>query len=493
MTKRLYILPLLLLLAGMLQAAPRLTVVVAVDGLQQDDLTRMRNYWPQGGLRTMSEEALQTNIRLPFLVYGGAETPATLFSGVNPCEHGVSGDKYYLRSTRSTKSTFNAPDQKGIGTSLSVSPDALRCLTWTDHFRLMAGERAEIYAIGLDANTTMCMAGHSANACCWFDAEQLKWVTTTYYDGGLPSAADKQNAGGRIQELNLREWTPRMDVAQYMNATAEEKKKSWSYTGFAGGHAPVMNDLVVELALALQKDKHLGEDIVPDLLMLQMTVLSPKAKCDFIESGEQEDMYLSVNQDLGYLQEQLNKHLGKDKYQLLVVGLPRKGMSDQQLEKAGMPKHIFNVDRAAALIGTYLMALYGHERWIDGGYGQAIFLNKTLIEQKKLSLENMRRQVSEFLLEFEGVQGACPASELGIMSGSKEVEKLQHSLTKTSRGDVVFWLEENWVSIEREGKEMDFVTQREPMVPVMLWSGTYRNFPEKSSINALNLYELLFD
>ena len=35
---------------------PRLTVVVVVDGMTQDNLNQLRPFWSAGGLRTMSEE-----------------------------------------------------------------------------------------------------------------------------------------------------------------------------------------------------------------------------------------------------------------------------------------------------------------------------------------------------------------------------------------------------------------------------------------------------
>ena len=56
----------------MAQATPRLTVIVAVDGMQQEELSAMRTFWPQGGLRTLQEEAFQAEISFPHLVFGGA-------------------------------------------------------------------------------------------------------------------------------------------------------------------------------------------------------------------------------------------------------------------------------------------------------------------------------------------------------------------------------------------------------------------------------------
>lgn len=40
-------------------ANPRLTVVVVVDGMTQENLDNLRSYWSVGGLRSLSEEAFQ--------------------------------------------------------------------------------------------------------------------------------------------------------------------------------------------------------------------------------------------------------------------------------------------------------------------------------------------------------------------------------------------------------------------------------------------------
>ena len=477
----------------MAQATPRLTVIVAVDGMQQEELSAMRTFWPQGGLRTLQEEAFQAELSFPHLVFGGAESVATLMTGVSPQEHGISADGYFSRSDRKTHAIFADADFKGIGTKQTFSPNDLLATTLSDRFRRMSGEKSMIYAVGLDPYTTLCMAGHSANACCWMDAKENRWATTSYYTEGLPAAADKMNTSDRFNEAESKVWTPRMDVLQYMHPTPQEKKKSFSYTGLQKGHSPIANELIIELALAIQKDRKMGEDPLPDLLLLQLTTLSPKAQSDHIESAEQEEMYLSVNQNIGFLMEQLDKRIGKENYQILVVGLPRLGSSQAQLQLSGLPRKAFNLDRAIALASTYLMALYGHERWIDGGYGHAIYLNRTLIEQKKLPLETIRKQVSNFMLEFSGVQGACSASELSLMQGNAEAVRLRESMQKRTMGDVVFWLEENWVVMNADDQPVDYVVDRNPLVPLLFWSGTLRNYPDRKAVHITTIQDLLFD
>ena len=467
-----------------LVAQPRLTVIVVVDGMTQENLTTMRPYWSAGGLRLLSEEAFQTTATFPHQVYGGQETMATIMTGATPAHHSVMADYYFNRNERTANAILQDPNASGIGTDYSMSPRSLLSTTITDAWRMHQGPQAKIYAIGLLPQATIIMAGHAANACCWLDAAKQQWVTTSFYSEGLPAAADKMNISGRINTLAEREWTPRMDITMYNHPTDQEKKRGFTYlTKDYLLHSPAANTLVIELALAQQEAQKLGSDIYPDLLLLQLNTLSPKAESDAIESAEQEDMYMGINQDLGFLMEQLNKRIGKDKYQILVVGRPIKGYSTTTLEMANLPIQRFNSDRAAALIGTYLMAIHGHERWVDGGYGPFIYLNRMLIEKKRMSLEMIQRQVANFLMDFEGVQVAYPIHE-AILSEDK------NSIYRKHAGDVYFRLQDNWLLENSEEQAYDHVVQPQPEIPLLYWSGAMTSFPE-GTLQATDIKKLI--
>lgn len=395
-------------------------------------------------------------------------------------------DHYFSRSERQAIPILQDQQTSGIGTHLQLSPQSLISTTITDEWRMTQGEQAQIYAIGLQAQATILMAGHAANACCWLDASNQKWVTSSFYPEGLPTAADEMNIGGRIQMLAEREWTPRMDIAMYSKPTKKEAKRGFSYINKEDLlHSPAANTLVIELALAVQQSRQLGTDLQPDLLLLQLNTLSPKAESDAIETAEQEDMYMGINQDLGFLMEQLNKRIGKEHYQILVVGRPVKGYSVNMLNMANLKVQRFNADRAAALTGTYLMAIYGHERWVDGGYGPFIFLNRMLIEKKRMSLETIQRQVANFLMDFEGVQVAYPIHE-AITSEDKS------SIYRKHAGDVYFRLQDNWLLDNTENSSFDHVVQTQPFVPLLYWSGSMRSFPD-GKLQATDIKQLIIN
>lgn len=483
---RLYSTLIFSLLVSLIMAAPRLTVVAVVDGLSSENLSMLRPFWQKGGFRTLSEEAFQTTVAYPHLVYGGNETTATLMTGVTPDRHGYTMDNSFSRRDRLPHPMLEDKSVHGIGTKQHLSPKALLSHTVTDRMRLLY-PAAKIYAVGINAETTVLLAGHTANACCWIDSESQQWVATAAYSEGLPSAAYEQNKNARVGIYAAHQWTPRMEIPTYMCPTPQERKKSFSYVvGNVLKRAPEANTLVIELALALQKTEKLGTDATPDLLMLQLNTLSPAAQSDRIASAEHEDMYLRLNQDLGYLMEQLDKRIGKANYQLLVVGRPVLGTSAQTLQDIHMPIQPFSVDRAAALTGTYLMALYGHERWVDGGYGQSIYLNRTLIEQKRLSLETLQRQVANFLMDFEGVQIAMPSYE------AIHYPLLSRTLSKQHTGDVVFMLQPGWQLLQDDKHTIDHVVDDAPVSPVLLWSGTLRPMPLEP-LDATNVADLIFE
>lgn len=462
-----------LIISSTAMAAPRLTVAVVVDGMHQQTLDQLRPYWQQGGLRTLSEEAYQTTIRFPHIAYGGAECVATIMTGTTPSEHGIAADTYFRRSDRRSHPVLEDTDQQGVGCSLQLSPRNLLAATIGDALRVRYGERAHIYALGLDANTTITMAGHAADGCGWLDPESAQWVSSSYYGSSLPAALTAWNEGTRRQELLARTWVPRMDIDLYNAPTEQERKSGFSYpVAEQLMHSPVANTMVIEAALALQKQEHLGEDNIPDLLCLHLTTRSPRATTDQLRSAEQEDMYLWLNQDLGYLIDQLARIVGTQHLRVMVVGRPILGQDLEALSAARLPVNYFNVDRAAALTSTYLMALYGHERWVDGGYGQSIYLNRALIEQKHMSLPQLQQQVAAFLMDFEGVAAAFPFTEaLGSVA-------LANTVNKRCFGDVVFTLQPHWLLKANDTDLLDHVVEDNPVVPIMIWSGAYQAFPQ---------------
>ena len=426
---------------------PRLTVVIVADGLDTYSIEQMRNEWSDGGLYTLVERGAEGQCVFDMEVYGGHETTATLLTGELPAVHGYCMDEVFDRTDRTAHMSVEDKRAAGIGTMLKVSPRNILSPTLTDMVRLQYGELAQLYAIGQEAASTIIMAGHAANGCCWLDKQRMQWVTSSYYPKGLPAVADEVNAAGCIQQA----------------VNANKSKLLYPY---------MANEQVVDLALKLQESLHLGEDLVPDMLLMEVTTLPSGAKSDRIVSTEHENMYTRLNTQLGTLIITLQSRLGQANVDFVLVGRPVYGIGASFYKSAGMEVLEFDADRMAALTNAYLMALHGNERWVDGVHGQSVYLNRSLINRKRMSLREMQEEVAQFIVEFEGVQSAFVASDI---HNTVMVDRM----SKRYLGDVVFCLEAGRQLLEKEGKVWDRVVEPHPSSPVYIYSLHHQQLPKR--------------
>ncbi len=98
------------------------------------------------------------------------------------------------------------------------------------------------------------------------------------------------------------------------------------------------------------------------------------------------------------------------------------------------------------------MAIYGQEKWIEGYFAKNIYLNRNLISARKINLEEIRKTVCDFMIEFEGVQAAYESSELFNLAGDENSAsmKVRNSVHKTNLGDVTISLMPGWLEYDEK-------------------------------------------
>src|SRR5690606_17045330 len=71
-----------------------------------------------------------------------------------------------------------------------------------------------------------------------------------------------------------------------------------------------------------------------------------------------------------------------------------------------------------------------------------VFLDRQLIDQKGLDLEQVQNEVARFMLTREGIAGALPASTLERTEFTQGIRaRVQKGYNQKRSGDVVIWLE----------------------------------------------------
>lgn len=441
---------------------PRLVVGIMIDGLQQKHLDLMYNYFDSNGLRKIiGQGANCENVHYDIISAGNASDIATVMTGTIPYYNGVAGDNYYNRAAKEVKSILEDENEIGIGTKLTVSAHNLLSSTITDELMLANPNNSKTYSIALNAEDAIMMGGHTAKSAAWIDDSQMKWVGTSYYMDGLTHWADDMNTNGEFQAHANRLWNPLFGIATYnFHPVKEDRKSGFMYDPSSKKNqksnvsilknTPSANALVADLACKLITEQGLGADKYPDMLMLQFTVRTPNEKTTALQTAEKEDMYLRLDKDIQRIMQKIDTSVGLDKTVVFMFGNQTGVHSPAELGENKIPAGYFNANRSLALLSTYLMAVYGQEKWIEGYYAKNIYLNKKKIEEKKIKFSDMQQNIAEFMLEFEGIQSAYTSTQLLSMgrNGNSVIERIQNSTTHKSTGDIILTLLPGWIEVD---------------------------------------------
>ena len=445
-------------------ARPRLVIGIMVDGLQQKHLDLLWNYFDSNGFKKIiTQGANCRNVSYNIVSAGNASDIATVMTGSTPYYNGIVGNNFYNKSLDEVQSIIEDVDQIGIGTNQSLSAHKLLSSTMGDELMLAYPNKSKCYVVAIGAEEAIMLGGHTAKSVAWIDDVNMKWITTGYYSDGLSHWADEMNMNGLFQNYLTRTWGPLFNINTYLSKPNREDKK-WGFyydpTTKKNKNTPVSilkttpsaNGLVTELGLRILDKEQLGNDIYPDMLLLQFTVRTPFEKTSALQSAEKEDIYLRLDKDLQNILQKIDVNVGLDKTLIFLFGNQTEVHSPTELGENKIPAGYFNADRSLALLSSYLMAIYGQEKWILGYYGKNIFLNKEKIAAKKLNFSEFQKTVADFMIEFEGIQSAFPSNLVLNMSGNSnsEMARLRNSTNKNCVGDIIITLLPGWIEVDNK-------------------------------------------
>ena len=480
---------------------PRLVVGIMVDGLQQRHLEQLWNYFDTNGFKRLVGKGINfKNLNYNIVSAGNTADIATIMTGTVPYYHGIVGNYFYNKNSGEIESIIQDNQEIGIGTKLQYSAHNMLSSSILDELVMESHRNSKTYAIGINAEETIMLGGHSAQSVAWIDDVFMKWITTGYYQDGLHSKADEMNVNGEFKNLVDRNWQPMFSTNTYLSAQGKNSsKKAFEYKPTDRQtknssvsilkNTPSANSLVAELGLKVLQQENLGMDNYTDMLLLQFTVRVPNEKYFSLKTIEKEDIYYRLDKEIQYLLQKIDNQVGMDRTLVFMFGNQTEVHTPSELGENKIPSGYFNASRSMALVNTYLMALYGQEKWIEGYYGKNIFLNKRKIEEKKLDLNQIQTALANFMLEFEGIQSAFTSTQLNGISGnsSSEIARLRNSTSKNSMGDVVFTLLPGWLEVD---DKMNPVGESNAIMANTAFYLYGSKLPTKTIINAYNITDI---
>jgi hypothetical protein len=459
---------------------PKLVVGIVVEQLRFDQLEKMKDRLGENGIRRMlNEGTYYKNADYDYMLTQSAPGHATIATGTEPSFHGITSDRWYLPLKNEVVYCTQDKNVSSVGGSYEsgmFSPVNLLSSTFSDELALASNGKAKIFSVGLRESSAILSGGHSAKGVYWFDNTTGSWMSSTWYIDSLPGWVNDFNALKSSESYLNTMWTPLRDAAAYADCMPDSNSfeagfngkcyfpydlKKMSSTGILSTkrdysllrETPFGNSYTADFAMRLIREEGLGKDDITDFLAISFSATDYIGHRFGPSSVESADAILRLDEDIAKLLRFLNDSIGKRN--VLIYFTAAHGISEipSILEKSHIAAGYFKQNLALQLLRSYLNAVYGQGDWVKGYLEKQIYLNRVLIEDAKIPLEEIQKKVARFMVQFTGVASAYPCSAFDAAgSGNGQLKKVENNYSPQRSGDVIITLNPGWV------EKNDYVT-----------------------------------
>ncbi len=488
---------------------PKLVVGITISGMRYDYLSVYWDKFGDDGFKKMASTGANCkNARYNYLITEPSVGYATIATGAKPSAHGIVSDFWYERLSNLVTYSLDDVEQSTIEGSYGAgmfSPKALNSRTISDELRVISRFKSKSIGISMDPQAAVLMAGHTANAAYWIDPSTASWISSSYYVDSLPQWVRDFN-GKNYQDIYLdRSWETLLPISEYSESMLDNNPYE---TGFEGQitfpydlsristknrketdysvlmTTPWGNTYTKDLAIAAIVNEELGQRGVSDMLHIGFNATKYLADNYSTWSVEMQDTYLRLDLDIAHLLEFLDEQLGLENVVVYVTAENALADDPRYLEESRIPSGFFNYRTTISLLKSYLNAIYGQGDWVTFYYAQQIYLNHQLIEDSRLSLEEVQDRVVRFMIQMGGVSNALQAYVLQRNNFTDGVhERIQNSYYQKRSGDVIISLTPGWVEHSNVGRNGFAEFRSGPHVPLIFygWKVSRVTIPEKVS------------
>ena len=449
---------------------PRMVIGIVVEDFNPDYIERYWDKFSDGGFKRLySKGFVCANHHYNNLIQRPSVNMATLSTGTNPSANGIVNDRWidFLK-----KKEVNAIYDNFYTTVGSDSKEGERSAanlmvsTLGDQLKIITKGKSRIFTVALNDISAVLAAGHAADGAYWFDQTSGKMISSSYYVENFPQWAFDYNKLKMADYYFSQSWVPLKDQITYTESIPNVALKETGYLGKystfpfemdklkkeSGGSYKILkttpwgNTMVKDFAIQMIPKEQLGYDQVPDMLTVVFSSMDAQRYSFGPFSVVMEDTYLRLDKDIAELLKYVEDGYGTDNLLIYLTGLTSISYpADYLKEKYRMTSGIFNPESSVALLKSYLNIKYGEANWIELFDNQQIYLNRELLEKKKVNLHDMQETIALFLDQFEGIAFAKAAYEMetGNFPGSA-LEPFQNNFNIKRSGDVLIKYKDGW-------------------------------------------------
>lgn len=478
---------------------PKLVIGITVDQLRGDYLELFRNTFTERGFKRLLNEGLvYQNIKFDFPYLDDASAIAAIYTGAPPFYNGIVGNNKYSVPTKQIVPTFSDPAFLGNYTQDKVSPLAIKTSTITDELKIASNGNSDVYSFAPNIAQALITTGIRGNGAFWVDDYTGKWASSTFYSTFYWSVDQDNRSGADFSALAWDMWwSPLLNSDDYKAfPSIQGADKIFNHntgtdkqTYITAKKTPTVNENVRKTATKLLEKAELGKRTSPDFLSLTFYAGNYPKASDY--SIEIQDIYARLDREIEKLLDDVDKTVGLKNTLIFLTSTGYYDSKDTEYKTdTNIPEKIFYINRCEALLNMYLMAIYGRDnQWVDKFYNGQVYLNRKLIEDKNLSLQEIQNKAAEFVSEFSGVQEVYTSYQIQHGQWNPVMEYYKNGYTRETSGDLFVELQPGYHIVDEQDKTVEKKQVRNNAVvcPVIFFGNNIKPERIKRTIKATEI------
>lgn len=471
---------------------PRLVVGIVVDQMRYDYLYRYWDKYSDDGFKQlMNDGFVFDNANFDYMPTFTGPGHASIYSGTTPANHGIIGNSWFVRETRSSTYVTDDPEVNSVGTNSDagkMSPRLLLTSTISDELRLHTNFRSKVVGISIKDRGAILPAGHTGDA-YWFDSNTGEFITSSWYYDELPHWVRNFNEQNKVNQYLNKPWETILPVEEYEESINDDNP----YEGvFKGKNKPIFpynlsqlaeesgpgliattpfgNNLVADLAYEAIEGESLGEDEFTDLLSISFSSTDYVGHQFGPASIEMQDTYLRLDRQIAELLSYLDENFGAENVLVFLTSDHGAAHVPAYLQSHGIPAGTFNQSDVEERLSEFLIKEYGEDLILSFSNFQ-VFLDRVRIKQKNLDLGEVQKSLARYMISIEEIAGAIPGEAFSFGEFNEGIrQKIGRGYNQKRSGDVILWLESQRMPERKTGTTHGSPYTYDTRAP-MIWYG----------------------
>jgi predicted AlkP superfamily pyrophosphatase or phosphodiesterase len=442
-------------------AAPKLVVIMVIDGLPAEQLQRYRHQFGQGGLRRLMEQGASfTNAHQAHGVTVTAIGHTAVLTGAYPYRHGIIGNNWIDANGRLVYCTEDAR-YRYIGEDTDehdgTSPAKLRVDTLGDQLRYASGNRSKVVTVSGKDRGAILLAGKTGTAYMFMD-KTGDFASSSYYMQQHPAWAQRFNAAKPQDRYYATSWKPLLPDSAYADdapdpAPSLKSPNRFPFTFYSESGepssdyytrlkaSPAVDELTLAFARAAIEGENLGSNAggATDLLGISLSGHDYVNHAYGPESRMSHDHLQQIDRKIADFFNYLDQRIGMDK--VLVVLTADHGFANTAEFSQGRHMDAARIDTKplVAKLEAALAERFRIAGLVKNAYLPEIYLDTAAIERNKLAQRDVEEAAARFLLTQPGIADVFTRTQLeqGVASKSRVGTLMQRAWNRALSGDLM--------------------------------------------------------